>query len=64
MNFIKQEPALVIGAIQAAIVLAVVFGAPINDEQKAAIIVFAAALLSVITRQMVTPTAKAKKGDS
>ena len=58
MTVIKEEPALVVGLVQAGIILAVSFGLDLNDGQTAAILVFTAAVLSVITRQQVTPVAK------
>jgi len=57
-SFIAHEPALLIGFVQAAIVLAVSFGLNLDEGQTAAILAFTAALLSVITRQQVTPVAK------
>lgn len=56
----NTEPALIVGAIQAGITLAIAFGAPIDEGQKAAILGFAGAVLAlvgaVVIRQNVTPT--------
>lgn len=53
----KTEPALILGGIQAVIVLAVSFGLPITEDQKAAILALSAVILSIVTRQLVTPKA-------
>src|SRR5699024_6839530 len=57
---IKNEPALLTGFITAVIALAVSFGAPISDDQKAAIVGVAVAVVAllggVVTRQNVIPT--------
>lgn len=58
MNALAKEPALLLGAVQAALVLAVSFGFDLTEEQRAAILSLTAALLSVVTRQLVTPKAK------
>lgn len=55
LDTLKKEPALLLGAVQAALVLAVSFGLDLSDEQRAAILALTAAILSVATRQMVTP---------
>lgn len=55
------EPAVWMGLIEAAIVLAVAFGVPLTLEQKSAIIGFVSAFLaiagSVVVRANVTPVA-------
>ena len=58
MTVFRDEPALVLGLVQAAIVLAVSFGLDLSDAQTAASLAFTAALLSVITRQQVTPVTR------
>lgn len=58
MKALAKEPALIIGAIQALLVLAVSFGLDLTEEQQAAILSLTAALLSVLTRQLVTPKAR------
>lgn len=59
MSLLNREPAVIIGAIQAALVLAVSFGLDLSKEQMAAILSLSAAILSIVTRQMVVPKAKA-----
>lgn len=59
-NFFSQEPALLMGLVQAGVILAVSFGLDLNDGQTAAILAFTAALLSVVTRQNVVPVDKAE----
>jgi hypothetical protein len=58
VEFIKREPVVVLGLIEAAIVVAVAFGVPISTEQKVAIIGLGATVMTIVTRQLVTPTAK------
>lgn len=58
MSLVKQEPALVMGAIQALLILGASFGLGLTDAQTGAILAFAAAVLSLITRQMVSPVAR------
>lgn len=55
----NREPALIIGAIQAVLALAVGFGLPVTTIQMGLIMAAAAAVLAVITRQIVVPTEKA-----
>jgi hypothetical protein len=56
-NLWGREPALIIGLLTAAIALAAGFGLDISAEQVSLITAFAAALLSVVTRSQVSPTA-------
>lgn len=55
-NLITKEPVRFIGAIQATLALAVLFGVTISAAQLAGIILAVAAWLSFITRQQVTPS--------
>lgn len=55
---IKGEPALLLGAVQALLILGVSFGLKLSPEQMGAILAASAAILAVITRQMVSPAAK------
>lgn len=59
----NKEPALIIGAVEAGLVLAIAFGAPITESEKGAVIGFASAVLALVaaftTRQLVTPKARA-----
>jgi hypothetical protein len=55
----NREPAMILAAVEAAIVVAVVFGLDITDDQKEAILAFGGAILSLVTglviRSQVTP---------
>jgi hypothetical protein len=61
VNLVKTEPAIVVGFVDALIVLAITFGVPINEDQKAAIDGLLAAGLAVVAgiaiRSQVSPTA-------
>lgn len=57
---IKEEPALVLGLMQACIVLGVSFGLSLSAEQTAAVLSVTAIILSIVTRQTVVPIAKAQ----
>lgn len=58
----NREPALVLAAVQAVVLLAVGFGLAINDVQVELIMAAAAAILSLITgvaiRSQVSPAKK------
>jgi len=58
LDRISQEPALVVGAVQASIVLGVSFGLSLSQEQTAAILAFTAAVLAFVTRSQVSPVQK------
>ena len=62
--YLQGEPALAIGVVDAAIVLAVAFGAPITPTEKVAIdgvISAVTALVSaLVIRQMVMPMGRVK----
>ncbi len=53
-NLWKREPAVIIGVLQAAIVLAIAFGLSLSVEQTEAILAFLAAITALITRQNVS----------
>ena len=59
---IKTEPAVIMGLVNAAIVLIVAFGVNVTDTQTEAILSVVAAIISVVTgvavRQQVTPLDK------
>ena len=61
VNLIEQEPALVIGFVDAALVLAVTFGIHISGDQKIAVDGFLTAALAIaaalLTRSQVVPKA-------
>lgn len=52
---IKAEPALVTGIVSAAIALAISFGFGLSEQQVGAIMALVVAILSIVTRQAVTP---------
>lgn len=60
---IKAEPALVAGIVQAVLAVAVAFGLPLTDAQQGTIMALSAAILAVIVRKNVTPTAGAADGE-
>lgn len=58
---IQNEPALVTGIVSAAIALAISFGIGLSEQQVGAIMAFVVAILSVVTRQAVTPNVNVDK---
>lgn len=59
-TFLGREPALIAGAIRAIILVAVAFGLNWEPGQIAALMLAVEAVLTVIVRQNVTPTAAPK----
>jgi hypothetical protein len=63
-----REPAMILGAIQALLALGLSFGLHLSPGQFGAIMAAAAAVLSVVVRQQVTPiqnrTVANSQGDS
>lgn len=57
----KTEPAILLGALQALIVLGVSFGLKLTLEQQAALLAVAAIVISIATRHLVTPNGKSKR---
>lgn len=64
MRTLLDDPALLVGLIRTAMILAVSFGAAITEPQQAAILAFAGALTAVlsllltgVTRRLTTPVA-------
>ncbi len=55
-----REPALILGAVAAIIMLAVGFGLPVTPEQVALINSAVAAVVSVLVRRKVSPVADGK----
>lgn len=53
---ITNEPVLATTLVGAVINLAIVFGAPISDDQKVAVVAVVTALLAVFARSKVTPS--------
>lgn len=58
----NREPALILGALNALIALAVGFGLDITPEQVGLVNAAAAAIVSVIVRSQVTPVAQTQRG--
>lgn len=56
LDRIRQEPALVTGAVAAIIALLVAFGLDLSGEQTGAIMALVTAALAFVTRSQVTPT--------
>lgn len=57
-RILAEEPAAITGFVQAVITMVVLFGVPITTEQAAAILTTTGLGLALVTRAMVTPTAK------
>ena len=55
MDRIRNEPALVIGLVQAALALVIAFGLELSEEQVGAVLAISAAVLALVTRSQVTP---------
>lgn len=54
----NREPALILGAVQALIAVAVGFGLNLSPEQVSLVLAATAAVLALVTRTQVTPTNK------
>ena len=61
LDLIRREPALVAALVNTLIGAAVLFGLDLTVEQSAAIVAVANAVLALVVRSQVTPTAKAPK---
>ncbi len=55
LEFIKREPAVLLGLVQAVLALVLSFGLHITEEQMGAILAVTAFVLAIVTRQAVTP---------
>jgi hypothetical protein len=53
---LKNEPALIVGAVQALLAVAVSFGLDLSVEQVGAVVAASAAVTSILLRQQVSPT--------
>lgn len=53
---IKNEPAVVMGLVQAVLGLFLAFGLNVSNEQVGAIMAVTAAVLAFVVRSQVTPT--------
>lgn len=60
MMIFKREPVLVLGTIQATLGLLVAFGLHLTPEQIGALLATSAAVLSLMARRRVAPTASAQ----
>jgi hypothetical protein len=58
-NLWNREPALILGAVQTLLALAVAFGLHLTPEQVGAVMAAAAAVVALITRRTVTSPATA-----
>jgi hypothetical protein len=58
MKILDREPVAVLDLIKYIVAAGVAFGLPIDAEQKVALLGLAAALLTFITRQKVSPVKK------
>lgn len=58
LSRLRAEPALVLGLVQSVIALVAAFGLELSAEQTGAILAVTAAVLSIVTRQLVTPISK------
>lgn len=63
MRRIFEEPTICIALLKAVIVAAVAFGLPLDEDQTAALLGVAGAVLALgaINRQVVTPVAKVER---
>lgn len=58
LDRIKEEPAMFYALVSALITMAVAFGLNLSTDQMAAVLAPVAILLGLLTRSVVTPTAK------
>lgn len=56
-NLWNREPALILGAVQACLALAVAFGLHLTSEQVGAVMAATAAIVALVTRRTVTAPA-------
>lgn len=61
LDRIKNEPALALGLVQTVLGLVLAFGLDLSNEQVGAIMAVTAAVLALVTRSQVTPTASADR---
>jgi len=55
---IKNEPAVIVGLLESALILAAAFGLHLTVDQLAGISAFGTAVLALFVRSQVTPTNK------
>jgi uncharacterized membrane protein YccC len=53
---IQNEPVLLTTLVGAILGLLIVFGVPVTDDQKTAIVLVVTALLAIVARSQVSPT--------
>ena len=61
---VRREPALVSGLVNAVVALAVAFGLDLTEEQIGSILAVVAAVMALVVRQQVTPTASDSSDDT
>lgn len=57
-NLWNREPALIVGAVQAILGLAMAFGLELSAEQVAAVLAASAGVLGLVVRRKVSPVVK------
>lgn len=55
-NVIRNEPALIVGLVQAILALVLAFGVSLSEEQIGSILAITSVILAIVTRMLVTPT--------
>lgn len=55
LEFIKDEPAMLMAVVQALLALLLAFGLELTTEQVGAILAFSAAVLGLVVRKQVVP---------
>jgi nitrate/nitrite transporter NarK len=55
-NVLRNEPALIVGLVQAVLALVLAFGVDLSEEQIGSILAITSVILAIITRMLVTPT--------
>jgi predicted ABC-type sugar transport system permease subunit len=53
---VRNEPALILGLVQAVIALVLAFGIDLSEEQIGSILALTAVVLAIVTRMLVTPS--------
>lgn len=67
LNYIRREPARIMGLVLAVLALAAAFGLALTEEQTAAVVAVVGAVLAVVgsetTRSQVTPVQPKRRRD-
>ncbi len=58
IEFIRREPALIVGLVEAMIALVLAFGVGLTADQIGAILAITNIVLAIVTRSQVTPVIK------